>query len=113
MLNSEMEYEYNITIESLGEGWMHTIEFEGYLPDQNIVHPICLDGERACPPEHLEGYPKGYYKFLEIMQDINHPDREDVMYHNDIENNFNSEKFDKSTVRYRKYFTPTSKKEYW
>ena len=111
ILKYDIQYEYNIG-DNLGEGWMHTVEFEGEV-DRDILYPVCLDGARACPPEQPKGYPQGYYKFLEIVNDLDYPERDRIMWLNDAENGFDPEKFDISTVRYRKYFTPTCLKEYW
>jgi hypothetical protein len=39
-------YEYDF-----GDGWRHEVLFEGYPPlDKSQKYPICLEGERACPP---------------------------------------------------------------
>ena len=36
-----------------------------------IQYPICLKGERACPPEDCGGIP-GYFALLEIIKNPNH-----------------------------------------
>jgi hypothetical protein len=110
ILKYEIEYEYNIKDE-LGEGWMHTIEFEGEV-DQNIIHPLCIDGSRACPIEDIDDYPMGYYDFLKTMSDISDPYRERLCYVYDIDG-FDPEKFDVSSIRYRKYVPSGAKRLYW
>ncbi len=48
-------YEYDF-----GDGWRHEVSFEGFPPaDPKAKTPICLEGERACPPEDCGG-PPGY-----------------------------------------------------
>jgi hypothetical protein len=67
-------YEYDF-----GDSWEHEILVEKILPmTENNRHPVCLKGARACPPEDIGGL-WGYYDFLEIMQDPEHPEHEDMM----------------------------------
>lgn len=41
------KYEYDF-----GDGWEHEILFEGCpAPEKGKKYPLCLEGERACPPE--------------------------------------------------------------
>jgi len=48
-------YEYDF-----GDGWRHEVLFEGFPPiDPKAKVPLCLEGERACPPEDCGG-PPGY-----------------------------------------------------
>jgi hypothetical protein len=48
-------YEYDF-----GDRWRHGILFEGCLrATPGVCYPICLEGERACPPEDVGG-PWGY-----------------------------------------------------
>jgi len=56
------EYEYDF-----GDGWLHNVILEGILlGDPDTQYPICIDGERACPPEDCGGVP-GYYGLLDAM----------------------------------------------
>jgi len=56
-------YEYDF-----GDGWLHEIKLEKTLPlDSSGTYPICLAGERACPPEDCGGVP-GYYRVLEAVK---------------------------------------------
>ena len=58
------EYEYDF-----GDGWLHEIAFEGRLrADSKQKAPLCLGGERACPPEDVGGV-WGYVDFLEAIAD--------------------------------------------
>jgi hypothetical protein len=78
VINECFKYEYDF-----GDGWVHLIEFEGVFPKQSDTkYPICLDGERACPPEDIGG-PPGYEQFVELLQTISPADR-DLLLHEDI-----------------------------
>ncbi|MGO9923375.1 MAG: plasmid pRiA4b ORF-3 family protein [Isosphaeraceae bacterium] len=60
----QFDYEYDF-----GDSWWHEVLFEGCLrvtPGQR--YPLCLEGERACPPEDSGGT-SGYRKFLESLAD--------------------------------------------
>ena len=45
---------------------------------EGIRYPVCLAGERACPPEDCGG-PDGYADLLKIIADPTHEDYEDMM----------------------------------
>jgi hypothetical protein len=56
------EYEYDF-----GDGWRHEVLFEGCLrAERGKRYPVCVAGERACPPEDVGGV-WGYREFLEAM----------------------------------------------
>ncbi|SJZ84122.1 pRiA4b ORF-3-like protein [Selenihalanaerobacter shriftii] len=60
-------------------------------------YPICVEGERACPPEDCSGIP-GYQRILEIL---NNPDDEE--YERIIEwldEDYDPDYFDPSTVKF-------------
>ncbi|MFQ5915131.1 MAG: plasmid pRiA4b ORF-3 family protein [Nitrospinota bacterium] len=60
-------YEYDF-----GDGWEHEIFVEKILPAETGVHyPVCLAGERACPPEDCGGIP-GYEDFLKAIRNPKH-----------------------------------------
>lgn len=74
VINKQFIYEYDY-----GDGWIHLIEFEGEQPKQDRVkYPVCLDGERACPPEDVGGIP-GYEHFIEVISKPKHPEREEML----------------------------------
>ena len=61
------EYEYDF-----GDGWEHEILFEGCLRAvKGVRYPICVEGERACPPEDVGGV-GGYQDYLETLGDPDH-----------------------------------------
>ena len=75
-----------------GDCWEHEIVLERILPaGKGIKYPICLEGERACPPEDCGGTP-GYADLLEILGDPSHPDHEDMFAW--LPGDFDSERFD-------------------
>jgi hypothetical protein len=58
-------YEYNF-----GDGWRHEVLFEGFPPiDPKAKYPLCLEGERACPPEDCGG-PPGFANYLDAIADL-------------------------------------------
>jgi hypothetical protein len=60
-------YEYDF-----GDGWEHEIVLEGCpKPEPGTKYPICLEGERACPPEDVGGV-WGYEEFLQALADPEH-----------------------------------------
>jgi hypothetical protein len=61
------EYEYDF-----GDGWEHEILFEGCLKaEKGKRYPLCLEGERACPPEDVGG-PDSYQGYLETLSHTDH-----------------------------------------
>jgi Plasmid pRiA4b ORF-3-like protein len=67
-------YEYDF-----GDGWRHDVLFEGSPPrDPNVKFPLCLEGERACPPEDCGGT-GGYVDYLAAIADPEHEDHEEML----------------------------------
>ena len=59
----KLYYEYDF-----GDGWEHEIVVEKLLPmDSQAKYPVCLGGERACPPEDCGSFP-GYFALLEALK---------------------------------------------
>ena len=55
-----------------GDCWTHEILFEGCLAkEKGDIYPLCLEGERACPPEDAGGV-SGYQNLLEVLANPNH-----------------------------------------
>jgi hypothetical protein len=53
----------------MGDSWEHNVVLEKKLArDPSLRYPVCLAGERSCPPEDCGGIP-GYYDLLEAMRD--------------------------------------------
>lgn len=65
-------YEYDF-----GDRWRHEVIFEGFPPPgAGTAYPLCLEGERACPPEDVGG-PVGYAEFLDALADPEHDRHEE------------------------------------
>ncbi|MBS3821651.1 MAG: plasmid pRiA4b ORF-3 family protein [Planctomycetes bacterium] len=66
---SKLLYEYDF-----GDGWAHTIEAQKRIePEPGVKYPVCLGGEKACPPEDCGGM-WGYSEMLDVLAD---PDADD------------------------------------
>jgi len=71
---SHLVYEYDF-----GDGWEHEVRVEKVLePDPEMQHPVCTDGERACPPEDCGGV-WGYTDMLQILSDPEDPGYEETL----------------------------------
>jgi len=65
---TRMRYTYDF-----GDWWEHEVQVEDVLPaDPDERYPLCLAGERACPPEDVGG-PEGYAEFVVAIVDPAHP----------------------------------------
>lgn len=50
-----------------GDGWCHEVLLEGILlKESSVKYPVCVTGERACPPEDCGGIP-GYETLLNVL----------------------------------------------
>jgi hypothetical protein len=55
-----------------GDNWRHSVVLEKILPaSATTARPVCLTGERHCPPEDVGGVP-GYEEFLQVVFDPTH-----------------------------------------
>jgi len=62
----------------MGDNWEHEVIFEGVVnPNKKIKYPICLEGDRACPPEDCGGE-MGYEHLLEVLADPKHEEYLDL-----------------------------------
>ena len=51
-----------------GDGWIHEVILEGiHTREKGKRYPICIDGEKQCPPEDCGGV-WGYHEILEILE---------------------------------------------
>ncbi len=67
-------YEYDF-----GDSWEHEVLFEGCPKvEPGRKYPLCLEGERACPPEDVGGV-HGYANFLDVIQDDSHEQHEEML----------------------------------
>jgi hypothetical protein len=83
-------YEYDF-----GDSWTHELRVEKIIPPEGGQYPVCLAGERACPPEDVGGV-WGYEEFLEAIRDPDHPEHE--RYIEWIGGEFDPEAFDLEAV---------------
>src|ERR1019366_434649 len=65
---TKLIYEYDF-----GDGWQHEVLLEEVLLGDESFRPICLAGERNCPPEDCGG-PYGYAELLQALRDPRHPE---------------------------------------
>ncbi len=67
-----------VYVYDFGDNWRHELLFEGYpSPAKNTKYPLCLEGERACPPEDVGG-PWGYPEYLEALTDLKHEQHKEL-----------------------------------
>lgn len=79
-------YEYDF-----GDGWDHELLFEGCPKwEASQSYPLCLEGERACPPEDVGGI-GGFYELLATLVNPKHEQHEVVK---EWVGDFAPEKFD-------------------
>jgi hypothetical protein len=80
-------YEYDF-----GDRWRHEVLFEGCLAsDRGIRYPVCVEGERCCPPEDVGGV-SGYEEFLGAVADPSHPEHDEWLTW--VGGNFDPTRFD-------------------
>lgn len=66
------DYEYDF-----GDEWNHQlIVEERFPPKEGVKYPICVAGQRACPPEDCGG-PYGYSNLVETITNPDDPEREE------------------------------------
>jgi hypothetical protein len=78
-----------------GDSWQHELLVEKIVPPGEAKYPVCLAGERACPPEDVGGV-WGYEGFLQAIRDPDHPEHEDYLEW--IGGEFDPEAFDLEAV---------------
>lgn len=62
-----------------GDSWEHDVLVEKVLPTEpDVSYPVCIKAKRACPPEDCGGV-WGYQEFLETIQDVEHPEHEEML----------------------------------
>jgi hypothetical protein len=79
-----------------GDSWDHELLVEKISPSEETrISPLCLGGERACPPEDCGGI-WGYEEFLEAIKDPKHERHEKLL--NWIGGVFDPEAFDLNAI---------------
>jgi hypothetical protein len=62
-----------------GDGWRHDVVVEQILPGDDAPNrPVCVAGERHCPPEDVGGI-SGYEEFLEVIFDPTHEEHQNMV----------------------------------
>jgi hypothetical protein len=94
-------YEYDF-----GDGWLHEVKVEKLLPyDPSVALPVCLAGERACPPEDCGSF-AGYANLLRALaKPATKEDRQLL----ECTGNYDPEKFDLEAVNRRLHPRRTGK----
>jgi hypothetical protein len=70
------EGESMVYVYDFGDDWVHEVVLEKVIAVNDVVKtPICLGGERRCPPEDVGGV-SGYQEFLEVIFDPKHEEYE-------------------------------------
>jgi hypothetical protein len=81
------KYEYDF-----GDSWEHEVLFEGSpTTDPKAKYPLCVEGERACPPEDCGGI-WGYGEFLEAIRSPKYEEHDSMLEW--VGGGFDPEKFD-------------------
>jgi len=62
-----------VYVYDFGDDWRHEVILEKIVPSESPSKPVCLAGERRCPPEDVGG-PHGYQQFLEAIFEPGHED---------------------------------------
>lgn len=71
-----LQFEY---LYDFGDGWTHEVLVESITAqEKGSRYPVCLAGERRCPPEDCGG-PYGYADFLKAIRDPNHPEHDEML----------------------------------
>ncbi|MGD1823563.1 MAG: plasmid pRiA4b ORF-3 family protein [Pleomorphochaeta sp.] len=72
--NQKIIYEYDF-----GDGWQHEITLLNSNYNSHSAYDlVCVDGERACPPEDVGGA-YGYQHFIECIENEDDDEHEDML----------------------------------
>lgn len=59
-----------------GDDWYHIVKLEGYIfREKGVKYPVCIGGERACPPEDCGGF-SGYLHLIKTLADPGNPEHD-------------------------------------
>ena len=87
-------YEYDF-----GDGWIHEVcEEKTQSPEPGKLYPVCVGGERKCPPEDCGGSHR-YQEMLKALRDERDPDHASTVEW--IGRDFDPEAFDADAVNRR------------
>ena len=74
---------------------------ERFPPEQGVKYPICVAGQRACPPEDCGG-PWGYPGFVGAISNPDHRRHEEMLEW--VGGEFDPERFDLESVNTLLYY---------
>ena len=88
------QYDYDF-----GDCWEHkiTLEESRYELSRDEIPLMCVEGERACPPEDVGGTP-GYEEFCKAIKDTNHKEHDSFLEW--YGESYDSELFDTDYINY-------------
>ena len=91
--------------QDFGDSWKHDVLVERVVDDDATSGVVCVDGERACPPEDCGG-PWGYTEKLEALSSR---DDESSELREWMGGDFDPELFDRNAVNkaLRRFFRPS------
>ena len=73
-LGATAHYEYDF-----GDGWVHEVVLEGVLlAELHAAYPLCIGGERACPPEDCGG-PPGYGMLIQALANPDNQESKELL----------------------------------
>lgn len=74
-VNQKFVYEYD-----MGDGWEHETVIEAIVEADPRFKgvPVCLEGERACPPEDCGGMGR-FEELLKAIQNPNHKEHKEML----------------------------------
>jgi hypothetical protein len=73
------EGESMVYVYDFGDNWRHEVVLEkSFSAEGAAPRPVCLGGERRCPPEDVGGV-SGYERFLEVIFDPTHEQYEHLV----------------------------------
>ena len=68
-----------VYVYDFGDSWEHDVLVEKIVaPQPGQRYPVCLAGQRACPPEDCGGYP-GYIDFVAAISNPKHPEHAEML----------------------------------
>lgn len=76
LLKEKQKFNYTY---DFGDCWEHLLVVEKILPrTASVSYPVCLEGERNCPPEDCGSVP-GYYNLMAVRKNKKHPEYESLI----------------------------------